>query len=80
MSVSSIAAHLEAYRTAVMTVLSCIAICVAITFYSGTHVLVALYEHRVMLDHPTARCFMEPLLKLWTHDIADSYALAAAVS
>jgi len=46
----------------------------------GTHVLVALYEHRVMLDHPTARCFMEPLLKLWTHDIADSYALAAAVS
>jgi hypothetical protein len=43
-------------------------------------VLVALYEHRVMLDHPTARCFMEPLLKLWTHDIADSYALAAAVS
>lgn len=42
---------------------------------------VALYEHRVMLSHPgPPRCFMEPLLKLWTHDIADNYALAATAA
>lgn len=53
---------------------------------------VALYEHIVevpLLGHhlstttTTPRhsscCFMEPLLKLWTHDIADNNALATAI-
>jgi len=33
-------------------------------------VAVALYENRVIRGQPP-RCFMEPLVKLWMHDIED---------